>query len=318
MSPPTIPNNEVVQAGTTATATIVPAQVNLAAHIGERFAFGVSAYANVSEQSTQATNSYDVTVANPQLSANPSNNGGNVVTILPYLTPAQVLAGPYNGTAVHAFPGGPASQSNESTTMNATFTPNYGLTLQQAAQDLGYTKFNWQQTITSWPSPSNLTTHEMPTVPLAVPPKVPFLDPVPGGYAYMFDGNTTLKPQYSIFDGAFPFYYNPSLVPMMGDKTITFGDQPMDPCILLKCDGSLASGSMGFTTALVGVLPNGKPSDPLVSWTWSSDYTCNSGDPLDCNSCYHPATRTGQTIPLHRDCGFPESSDFPSASASSH
>lgn len=61
------------------------------------------------------------------------------------------------------------------TSIMATFTPQMGLTLQQAEQDTGFTNFDWQQTITSLPSPSPFTQVGNHT-PLTAPPS--FKDPL--------------------------------------------------------------------------------------------------------------------------------------------
>lgn len=177
----------------------------------------------------------------------------------------------------------------------ASFTPNFNLSLQQAAQLMGFTKFNWQQTITYLPAPSPF--YQNPLLPgvsepvnLIAPPS--FSDPIKGGYFNYPDQN----------NGAFPFYYKnaPELtgnniqfggltfnVPFFGlGNTIYFADAPSDDCLFggsgKACGGStVRAGQLSeidFTTALVGVLGNGG-FVPLATWKWSDNFNgdCASG-----------------------------------------
>src|SRR5215469_460111 len=48
------------------------------------------------------------------------------------------------------------------TSIMATFTPNLGLTLTQAKQELGISNFEWVQTITNLPAPSPYQANNFP------------------------------------------------------------------------------------------------------------------------------------------------------------
>jgi hypothetical protein len=175
--------------------------------------------------------------------------------------------------AVHAFPSGPNSSTNQPTVMNATFTPNFGLSLDQAAKLGGFIGFNWQQSITAWPSPSTLYpfgTNINPNNPtgLTAPPK--FLDPVPGGYTS------------TGHDISYPFFYTANVDLPKTNNTLFFSDQPFEPCLFggsgAGCGGKVAPlGSvMAFETDLVGVLPGGL-GVPLYEFDWISTYTGTPG-----------------------------------------
>jgi hypothetical protein len=154
--------------------------------------------------------------------------------------------------------------------MHAIFKPNTG-SLADAAKACGFLGFNWQQWITTLPSPNPFRASLAPNVPLVAPP--PFLDPPPGGYA-------------QATSDAYPFHYDASQLAMLifDANTLDFIDSPHEPCLPggngAGCNGQTAdSGSfLGLTTALVGILPDGSPSSPLYSWTWISTYNNISGD----------------------------------------
>jgi Bacterial Ig-like domain (group 3) len=140
------------------------------------------------------------------------------------------------------------------------------VTLSEAASICGFADFNWQQTITAWPSPSNLFQAGNPTA-LTAPPA--FLDPPLGGYTYGFAGR-------------YPFYYpegsqsttcaefnkpgGTCILPVIdpSDTVLSFFDSPKDPCFAggggagtAACNGKTvpAGSSMEFTTHLIGILP---------------------------------------------------------------
>jgi hypothetical protein len=160
-------------------------------------------------------------------------------------------------------------------TMRATFTPNFGLTLSEAAAACGFTDYDWQQTITHFPSPSAIYQVGNPT-PLTAPPT--FFDPPPNGYTYCV-------PLFGSPCDQYPFYFNPyttgiqSLSQYETTNTLSFVDRPSD--------SDLPPGDfMGFTTQLVGVCnatPSplcsslGAPSVPLFQWTWTDTFNGTSG-----------------------------------------
>ena len=150
--------------------------------------------------------------------------------------------------------------------MNATFVPNFDLTLSQAAVDCGFTNFDWQQMITNWRSP-DLIQNGNP-IPLTAPPA--FLDPPLGGYNYCV-------PRYGSPCDGYPFYWNPNTTGMNWSlnkretgNTLSFIDVPAD----LQLP---AGGFLGFTTQLVGIVPNGTPSPLPEQWTWIDTYNGTSG-----------------------------------------
>lgn len=173
-----------------------------------------------------------------------------------------------NNSVTHAVSGG--------TAITATFTPNLGLNLQQAAQYCGFKDFDWQQTITSAPLPSPFFQVGNPN-PLSTPP--PFLDPPPGGYTYELPNG----------DHSYPFYYDPNSGELASHETtnvLSFFDAPADPCLpggnsigVPGCNGSNApAGSyLGFTTHLVGILADGSPVDLGIGFSWTSTFNGTSG-----------------------------------------
>jgi autotransporter-associated beta strand protein len=139
------------------------------------------------------------------------------------------------------------------------------VSLAEAAQHWGYIGFNWQQTITLWPSPSSLYAANNPTVPLTAPP--PFLDPVPGGYIYCPGLNS------------YPFYFDPTnsysvnwfnLQAHTSTHELKFEDRPANPMLP-------AGGDMRFTTSLVGILPGNIPGESFYDWSWKSTFNGTSG-----------------------------------------
>ena len=199
--------------------------------------------------------------------------------------------------------GPPLSANFEETGMFAQFQPTQSgtpISLIDLAQQCNYTAFDWQQTITKYPAPSNptsclptgpvlcLAAINNPFVVLATPPGSAFSDPPPVGYTYFLYGNPALWDAYYL---ANPFYYNPAKVPTdcaefnkdgsscklpissSDDFTLYFFDQPKD--YLLP-----AGQNMAFTTSLVGVL-NSNGSNvvgPVIrQWSWISTYNGENG-----------------------------------------
>jgi hypothetical protein len=178
--------------------------------------------------------------------------------------------------------------------IKATFTPNMGYTLAKAAQYCGFIEFNWQQKVTSWPSPSHLLLSDNSTAVTAPPP---FLDPPLGGY------------NYAGTSGRYPFYYqwntlattcmqfmrgtSTCILPVINaaGTTLSFFDSPQDSCFAggvnagtPNCNGKtvLAGSFLGFTADVVGVSPSFVADTnciPLktcvdlgVGFSWKSNY----------------------------------------------
>src|SRR5258708_12526121 len=116
---------------------------------------------------------------------------------------------------VNRFAGGSYSLDGKPTALIATFTPTdanglpIGLDAAKAA--CGVKEFNWEQTITTWPSPSTLVSLNpaefqqklgyAPPPAFVTPPSIP--DPPPGGYTYF-----PLR-GWASWD-SYPFYYDAS------------------------------------------------------------------------------------------------------------
>ncbi len=172
----------------------------------------------------------------------------------------------------------PPNLTNNNRTINASFTPNLGYSLQQAAQLCGFVDFDWQQKVTVLPLPSPFKQLGNP-VPLSAPPA--FLDPPPNGYEYELT-----DPQYQNGDHSYPFYYDihGELANYEhGGMTLTFRDMPADACLPggtgNGCSGAVApDGSyIGFVTHLVGVNADGTPTDLGVGFNWTSTFNGTSG-----------------------------------------
>jgi hypothetical protein len=165
--------------------------------------------------------------------------------------------------------GGPISRTGQPTAMTATFTPNFGLSLQQAATLSGYIGFDWKQTITYLPSPTPFTSTLQPGTRVSAPPAIS--DPIPGGVN-------------GVLDLSYPFYLNPNNGELqnaiIGGHTLTFSDQPKDSCLSggsgNGCNGLTVPADLShidFITDLVGILPDGTPGAALYERQWTSNYT---------------------------------------------
>jgi hypothetical protein len=184
-----------------------------------------------------------------------------------------------------------ATPLTSGTTITATFTPNFGFTIAQAAQVCGFINFDWQQLITVQPAPSPFSAVGS-NLPLTAPPG--FLDPPPGGYTY------ELTRGYPTGDNAYPFYYNPNPNPGQsgpaellnnepggtGGTQLLFSDGPTDPCLYggtwagtAACNGTSAGAgqTVQFITHLVGINPDGSAHDLWVGFTWYSNNNGTSG-----------------------------------------
>jgi len=168
-------------------------------------------------------------------------------------------------------------------------------TLAQAANDLGYSGFAWEQTMTTVPPPNPLSGCANPTCSLPVSLMPPYNDPPQYGYySYPTSLNT------------YPFYipgFAADQILEGTSTTLSFGDSPNDACISgpvapspgyviiaaqaalagapAPCGGvsNLASwGSyLGFTTTLVGVTSAPGCIDigtcvDLAGFTWTDNF----------------------------------------------
>ena len=185
------------------------------------------------------------------------------------------------------------------TEISATFTPNSGYTLAQAAQLCGFTDFNWQQTVTSLPLPNPFFAAGS-TAPLKAPP--PFNDPPPGGYAYQNPPNAVIFPiYYNLFT---PASNSLSLAAHKTSTTLSFYDAPADRCLPggsgAGCGGQTApAGSkLAFTTHLVGIvglLPGVGVQDTGIGFTWTDTFNGPSGgiSVINSNQPVDPGSGTG-------------------------
>jgi Putative Ig domain len=190
--------------------------------------------------------------------------------------------------------GGQLSQDGRPTTMIALFTPKNAdgtaTSLALAAAGCGFMEFDWQQTIDTLPTVSCSLTPELcpvnsPPSSLTAPPAIP--DPPAGGWNYFFNANGTFNQLYDNYYQAYPFYYNPSIVPTgcallstsggcatpitsPDDTTLAYSDVPCDPLLV-------GNQYVGFTTRLVGVNEDGTVGPALFRWSWLSTYNCFTG-----------------------------------------
>ncbi len=140
-------------------------------------------------------------------------------------------------------------------TIGAKFTPNYGLTLEDAATACGFDHFNFQQVVTEDYGPPPATCSSQT-------PTAPYVDPPPGGWQDLGCDNPYpfYISQANLADGPVPHFcpLNADL-PIKNDSTntLTFCDAPNNPALT---PGILTSGHTdSFWTALVGVTASGQP-----------------------------------------------------------
>jgi hypothetical protein len=171
--------------------------------------------------------------------------------------------------------------------ITATFTPNLGYTLAQAAQLCGFRTFNWVQHITHQDDPSEFYARNLggafdPSVTGRVrltSHRVPYSDPPQGGgYTY------TAQPDFS-----FPFYYDTTteLPNQQADGVhMTFMDAPGDGCMrggaaagTPTCDNTSEprGAAGGYVTHLAGVDNSGGAVDLGIGFTWTSNYNGTTG-----------------------------------------
>ena len=195
------------------------------------------------------------------------SNSQGIWTTTPPTCP-QILTGAV-GSAVLS--GQSASTTGEPTTIQVTFAPNYGMTLQQAATACGFDSkvgasgFNWiQQKTDPAPSPFFAINLPGPGQPPGIPTNVvgDSFDPPPhGGYTYEY-----YDPQYPnshrTGDFSYPFFCDKdSFIPgnhcAATTNTLSFRNSPVDNCFE-NADGtpslSWATNNNGF--GAIG--PNGQ------------------------------------------------------------
>src|SRR5581483_5090476 len=158
------------------------------------------------------------------------------------------------------------------TAISITFQPNYGLTLANAAALLGFTGFDWVQSLTV-PSPSPYFGNNFPNGPVINETGTIRDPPANGGYTYQ------LVEGFPNGYFGYPFYYEYSqgLLNYEADNfTLPFFDSPADSCLV---GGAHARGCLNsydapgselvFQTSLVGVLKDFVPGTDCLA-----DLTC--------------------------------------------
>ena len=173
--------------------------------------------------------------------------------------------------------------------IDATFTPNLGLSLQAAAPFCGFVNFDWVQIKKHIDDPTffsalNLGGAFDPSISGPVKlssARLPYHDPPQGGgYTY-----NAASPDFS-----FPFYYDARSGELQthetGGLTLTFHDAPGEPCLpggfavnTPACNNtSEPAGSFeAFTTHLAGVNADGTDTDLGVGFNWQSTYNGTTG-----------------------------------------
>ncbi|HVZ88397.1 MAG TPA: hypothetical protein VHG72_15600 [Polyangia bacterium] len=172
--------------------------------------------------------------------------------------------------------------------IDATFTPNLGLNVHDAALVCGFVTFDWVQIKTHINDPTFYSARNLggafdPTI--SGPVKLssaylPYHDPPQGG-GYTFGSSP---------DFSYPFYWNWQTTELSnhqtGGLTLTFHDAPNEPCLpgggavdTPACNNtSEPAGSFeSFTTHLVGIKSDGSYTDLGVGFDWWSDYNGTSG-----------------------------------------
>jgi hypothetical protein len=148
---------------------------------------------------------------------------------------------------------GAVSVNLSGATISATFTPNFNLTIPQAANVCGYDHFNWYQVIVNDPYPPQGLT-------------VPYVDPPVGG-GPAFGGFADNLPFYWDEQGATGTGYH--LQDNLTNSTLSYQDTPAEP--------NLQSGEfLGFNTFLAGILPDNS-WDALYAFSWKSNFNGTVG-----------------------------------------
>lgn len=223
----------------------------------------------------------------------PANGGTAYFSLEDSLGAATACSTIINNAVTHSVTNGDGTQPQ----ITATFTPNLGYTLAQAAQLCGFVEFDWQQLITSLPAPSPFFAAGS-TVPLTAPP--PFNDPPPQGYSYQNPPNAVgLSVYYNLFT---PSSDPLSLAANETTTRLSFFDAPADPCLPggqpAFCGGTLApAGSyLGFTTHLVGIvgaLPGAGVLDTGIGFSWTDTFNGTSGGIAVTNSTHPVDSHSG-------------------------
>ena len=219
---------------------------------------------------------------------------------------------------------GSVTHAIDGSSITATFTPNFGFSLAQAAQVCHFADFDWVQTITHIPDPGNMWARNNGGA----------FDPLVNGPVRLtsgYSGRVSDPPQGGGYsnpnpilagseDDSYPFYCN-----VAGDadcektaNTLSFGDQPKDSCLVdasgnpsaaylnrpeirANCQNQTAApGSfIGFTTHLAGVTyPDGAGAAPVpvdlgIGVTWTTNFNGSVGG----------ITNTSKSIPGPVDPG---------------
>lgn len=212
--------------------------------------------------------------------------------------------------------------------IDATFTPNLGLSLQDAALVCGFVTFDWVQIKTHIDDPTFYSARNLggafdPTI--SGPVKLssaylPYHDPPQGG-GYTFGPSPDLS---------YPFYWNWQTTELSnhqtGGLTLTFHDAPNEPCLpgggavdTPACNNtSEPAGSYeAFTTHLVGIKSDGSYTDLGVGFDWWSDYNGTTGgvainktdQPADGNGTGGVTITSVQTITNYQNNGTPTTVD---------
>jgi hypothetical protein len=156
--------------------------------------------------------------------------------------------------------------------IRATFVPqgtdpntNMPYTRAAAAQVCGFIDFDWQQTITNWPPPSNLMSNCSAT-PLTAPP--PFNDQPNCGYTYTQPYMNPINTYYNFYQGG-----SFGLATYETPTQLSFFDAPNDPLLP-------AGQTLNFTTLLVGLAPPGPEYAVVptgIGFTWTSNHKGATG-----------------------------------------
>ncbi|MCY2952998.1 MAG: hypothetical protein NTU53_13635 [Planctomycetota bacterium] len=190
--------------------------------------------------------------------------------------------------------------TDRNTRIELIFTPNFGLTLNDAAEIVGVDHFNWLSFITSIPSTWIYRVYDS-TGSLLRSVEVPITDPVVGvGLEYRIylgpdKEERTLIKQYPP-DNA-PFYWNEGgpdyeAAASQYPNSLPFDDQPYrHPTYYGPGD------FMGFTTLLAGVQNDGMhyvtwPDALKTNFTWKTNYTGDTGGIFDDQFSNEPSART--------------------------
>ena len=147
------------------------------------------------------------------------------------------------------------------TAIGAGFLPTENgqpIDIAQAAMDLGFTGFNWVQTVMHNPQPATAFN------PALNPLLPPFIDPPYLGYVY----------QFPFLPTNYPYYIEKGDLPDPSSLFLPFSDQPKHPHF---SEGDYAE----YLTQLVGILPGSTHEHPLFtplnSFEWTSTYRGASG-----------------------------------------